>query len=66
MLIKREILLKKNNATFWDYVLERNGDFFVKEHRIFLNKINSVYANMGVFEDLDDGTIDFKVTFNEK
>lgn len=57
----RELLLNAKRNTVWDIAYLRIGEHVGKERNKFLNKMNQVYCNIETIDELDDGTIDFKV-----
>ena len=53
--------MNSKKHSVWDIAYEKTGDYICKERNKFLNKIGQFYCNIEALEELDDGTIDFKV-----
>ena len=46
----------------WDIGIDMTCEHISREKSKFLSKMAQFYTNIEVFQELDDGTIDFKVS----
>jgi len=59
----REFLQGEKKESVWDVGIDMKGEVIERERRRFGNKISKLYCGLEVMEELDDGSIDFKVKF---